>query len=68
MADSGELAESLTRRAKYFAEFHPPLRSEFKFRRGRFCLSFFLGPLNKNQLRTDVDLYPFSALDYLPYV
>uniref|UniRef100_A0A0L8HMF9 EF-hand domain-containing protein n=1 Tax=Octopus bimaculoides TaxID=37653 RepID=A0A0L8HMF9_OCTBM len=42
----GELAEMLACRAKCLAVFRLSLRSEFKFRRGRLCLSSFWGSIN----------------------
>uniref|UniRef100_A0A0L8H654 Major facilitator superfamily (MFS) profile domain-containing protein n=1 Tax=Octopus bimaculoides TaxID=37653 RepID=A0A0L8H654_OCTBM len=39
----GELAETLACRVKFIAVFRLQLRSEFKFRQGRLCLSSFRG-------------------------
>lgn len=41
MKNGGEFAESLARREKGLAAFHPSLYSELKFHRDRICLSFF---------------------------
>ncbi|CAI9723744.1 Hypothetical predicted protein [Octopus vulgaris] len=60
-----ELAETLARWAKCLAVFRLPLRSEFKFRRGRLCLSSFRGRLNKYQLRTGVDIIDLIRLSVL---